>query len=374
MGDMIISNAAILEGKDLDIVRGYLEVRNGRIERISEGSPPTWDLNLKGGFILPPLVNAHTHVADSVAKELYLGKEQHEVVGRGGEKFKVLNSTPRTKLKRSIRSTLRYMLRTGTLAHLDFREGGREGIRLLKEASVSEVKTFILGRPSTIVETDEVLDESDGVGLPSLMDHEEDKLELISRKVKRARKLLSSHVAETHWKRKIEIKRAIKLRLSFAVHLTHADEDDLISLHKRGIPIVFCARSNSLLSVGLPPINSAIRSGVKFMLGTDNVGICEPNMFEEMKFAWAYVRMANPKAGEEEALALLKSVTIEPLEHFDIPWGPLEEGGKGTFIVLSRRGGLLDLRHAHAGIVNRVGSENIRAVFLDGENILRARD
>ena len=366
MAKQVLSNVTILEGEELELAQGYLVVRDGSIEKISEGSPSGRAIDLKGGFILPPFVNAHTHVADSVAKELYLGRTQPRVVGPGGEKFRALGSRSRSELLASIRATLQDMFRTGTLAHCDFREGGAKGVELLREASHKAVKSIIMGRPFALEELNIVLKKSDGIGLPSLDAFDEGGLRSIAGQTKRAKKFLSFHVAELTSARD-EVERALELRPSFIVHATHANEEDFVSVQKNGVPVVFCPRANSLLGVGVPPIHLALATNVRFCLGTDNAMVCQPNMFEELSFAWACLRRADPAAGGEEARKLLKAATLEPLKLFNLPWGPIEAGGSATFMVLTRGNNLMNLTNVHAGLVNRARADNIRAIYARGK-------
>ncbi|MDI6820328.1 MAG: amidohydrolase family protein [Candidatus Hodarchaeaceae archaeon] len=375
MAKQTFYNAVVLEGEDLETVHGYLTVRDGIIEEIGEGMPSTHAVDLKHGYVLPPFVNAHTHLADSVAKEMYLGKTQPEVVGPGGLKFRELGSRTEKEIIAAIRSTLRDMLRTGTLAHCDFREGGVAGVKLLRAASSPPVISIILGRPSVPAELSDLLRVSDGVGLPSLDAFEPTVLRDIVDRTLATNKILAVHVAEMaeaqrasiRDKGKGEIQRALELRPSFVVHATWATEDDFMALHRADVPVVFCPRANSVLSVGTPPLRLALDAGTKFCLGTDNVTACQPNMFDELAFAWACIRRDSSEVGSEEARGLLRAATIEPLALFDLPWGPIQEGGRATFLVLSRRHNLTNLTDVHAGLVNRARADNIRAIYMDGK-------
>jgi len=365
-----IGRAHILEGEELEVVEGYLEVREGRIEKIGRGFTAHLDLDLKGGFILPPLFNAHTHLADAVARELYSGRTQEETVGPGGLKFRVLEETPEQRLVEEMGLTLRAMLRTGTLAHCDFREGGVRGVKLLRGIS-GPWRSVVLGRPVPGEEVEELLSVADGLGLPSLCQYPMEQLLHAAREVRRRGKILSSHVAELPHRAGEEIRRALRLGLSLAVHLTHARRKDLSLLRRRGITAVFCPRSNLLLSSGIPPLATALQEGLPFLLGTDNVSVCPPDLWEELRFAWACVRKENPRAGEKEARALLRAVTVEPSRFFRLPWGPLEEGGEATFLLLSGGGELRNLRDPYAGLVNRTRPENIRGLWWRGKDIFK---
>ena len=378
MGNLVLSNAVILAGEELEVTRGYLEIADGRVKKIAEGSPSGRAIDLKGGFVLPPFVNAHTHVADAVAKELYLGRAQPQVVGPGGLKSKALASSPPSEMGSATRATLRDMLQTGTLAHCDFREGGAAGVEVLRKNSAPPVKSLILGRISKIGELPKVLKKADGIGLPNIDAFAAGELGEISKRTLQMKKLLAVHVAETagaqdgSTKRTgmSEVERAIELNCSFVVHGTHSSEDDLSELKKNDIPLVFCPRANGILGVGEPPIHAALDVGTEFFFGTDNAMVCQPNMFAELSFAWACLRRANVGVASEEARQLLKAATLEPIELFQLPWGPIAEGSRATFLVLSKGSNLSHLSDVYAGLVNRARADNIRAIYLDGKAVI----
>jgi cytosine/adenosine deaminase-related metal-dependent hydrolase len=373
----VFSNAVILEGEDLEITRGYLVVKDREIREISEGSPAGRAIDLKGGIIMPPFINSHTHVGDSVGKELYLGRSQPDVVGPGGIKFRAIEASTPQRIVSSIRATLKDMLRTGTIAHYDFREGGLAGIDLLRKASQPPLRSFVLGRGSNFEEFCEVLMKADGIGVSSIDVLDFKELREISQRARKARKLFTLHAAETleAQKRSLrttgkgEIKRALELKPSFIIHATHSSREDLKLLMKRRIPVVFCPRSNHLLSVGSPPIDVAMELGIEFWLGTDNVMISQPNMFEELRFAWACLRLKNKRAGRGEARRLLIAATVAPLRHFNSRGGVLSPGREATFLILSKKNNLTDVVNIHAGILNRARADNLRAFFIAGENI-----
>lgn len=377
MAEQVFSNAIILEGEELEVTHGYIVVKDGVVEKISEGSPPSRATDFKHGFILPPFVNAHTHVVDSIAKELYLGKTQPEVVGPSGVKFKALSAHPTRNLIDATRATLRNMLHTGTIAHCDFREGGETGVGLIRRASIDHVRSIILGRPLNLKELPKLLAKADGIGLPSLDAFSTDELKEIARKTKNVKKLLAVHVAETkavQWSSIKhtgvgEVERALKLDPSFVVHATHATEREFSSLKRKDVPAIFCPRANNLLGVGNPPIHLAIAAGARFCLGTDNVMVCQPDMFEELSFAWAYLRGVNTSAGSDEARELLRAATVEPAKLFNMPWKGIVEGKKATFMVLARGDNLTNISDIHAGLVNRARADNLRAVYVNGKII-----
>ncbi len=301
MARQVLSNAIILGGDELEATRGYMVIEDGLIDEICTGRPSGRATDLKGGFIIPPFVNSHTHVVDSVAKELYVSRTQPEVVGPHGEKFRALSSSSPKETAEATRATLRDMVSTGTLAHCDFREGGIQGVNFLKKISSPPLISRILGRFSGAGELAKVLSKADGIGLPRMDAFPAREMRHAAEMALRAKKLFSVHVSETAEEtaafiRKYgsgEVDQAADLKCSFVVHATHSGRDELLKLKAAGIPIVFCPRSNSLLGAGVPPIGLALELGNDFFFGTDNAMLCQPNMFEEISFAWKCLRRAD---------------------------------------------------------------------------------
>ncbi len=378
MAKQALSNATILTGEDLELVRGHLVIEDGIISEVSEGAPSRRTIDLKGGFIIPPFVNSHTHVVDSVAKELYVSKTQPQVVGPGGVKLRALSSSSTKMMVEATRATLHDMVRTGTLAHCDFREDSAQGIELLRKISRPPLVSKILGRFSKFTELSTVLRKADGVGLPRMDAFPQSQMRQISEKTRKAKKLFGVHVAETADEKaafirkfgKSEVDQAIDLDCSFAVHATHADKDELVGLKDKGIPAIFCPRSNSLLGVGVPPIGLALEIGMEFFFGTDNAMLCQPDMFEELSFAWKCLRRADTSSGPEEARKMLMAATTRPLGLFELPWGPISEGNVATFLVLARGHNLQHLSDVHAGLLNRARADNVRSIYLNGRIII----
>ena len=83
---------------------------------------------------MPAFFNAHTHLADTVAMDLPAHGSLAELVKPpDGLKHRILAATPRADLVRSMRSSIRTMIATGTAGFADFREGGADGVAALRE-------------------------------------------------------------------------------------------------------------------------------------------------------------------------------------------------------------------------------------------------
>ncbi len=365
----ILRNARILVGEGLEPALANVIIREGEIWRIDRGLPPKKGscIDVKGGFVIPPFFNSHTHLGDAVLGEGYVGKSQPQVVGEGGLKHRV-RELPKGEVRRAIQGAKRHMLRTGTLAHCDFREGGVEGIELLRGVESGWPKSIVLGRPDGDP-VDEVVRISDGLGFADVGSAEKFRhLKLppgkhISMHVAELREAEEASRRETG---KTEVQRALDLDPSFLVHGIWATREDYRTLARKRIPLVFCPRANQLLGCGVPPLRMALEEDVRFFLGTDNVMVCDPDMFSELSAAWRILRCSDPRAGEDEAKRILLSATVHPAQFFHAEWGALEEGSAATFLVL-RGGNLKGTLSPVATILNRATAMNLWQICLGGK-------
>ena len=371
MSTRIFKNAIIFKGKNLEKKTGYLKIQNGKIKKIGSEPAPKEGIDLKKSFVLPSLINSHTHLGDSVAKSIYEGKEQSDVVGKEGEKFsKLKNASDHEKIQ-SMKKEIEEMKRSGTLTHIDFREGGLEGLQLLKKAQNNQVHSIILSRPQGNDDYKTLIDRSNGIGFPSLNSYPQEEIKKISETVNDKDKLLSFHVSETEKARenslekygKSEIERSLEYNPSFLIHGTHASKEDLNLLAEEEIPLVMCPKANCLLNDGIPPIKKALDSNVELLLGTDNVSVNSPNIFRELSFAWSILRAKSSQAGSEEAKELLKSVTTNPMKTISSTPEPISEGNKANFIILSKKNNLRKISNPYVGIVNRARADNISGLI-----------
>ncbi|HMK15591.1 MAG TPA: amidohydrolase family protein, partial [Methanomicrobiales archaeon] len=148
-----------LVGEDLDPRPARITVVGGEIREIAElsSAPSRW--------ILPALFNAHTHLADTVAMDLpWQGPLEGLVTPPDGLKHRILRETPRPALVAGMRASIGVMVRSGTRGFADFREGGRDGVRDLREAAEGlPCRPVILGRDGG----EEI---AEGLGIPSVRD------------------------------------------------------------------------------------------------------------------------------------------------------------------------------------------------------------
>ena len=248
---MILKNISILYGTDLKFIESTdVKITNKKFQKISPRiiSRKEKILNCKGLLLIPGLINSHTHIGDSIGKDVSLDSNvDSRIHPVSGIKQKILTETPKKELAKFIRKSATSMLRKGTTTFVDFREGGIEGIQLLKDAlKGNPIRSIILGRidyyqtkgdiqKNTPMpefyksELKSLLRNCDGVGISGPNENSNSNLDTYSK----IKKLRAIHAAETmqsySTSQKIskssEPVRALLLKPTFLVHMTFATKN-----------------------------------------------------------------------------------------------------------------------------------------------------
>ncbi|RLG39042.1 hypothetical protein DRN79_00620 [Methanosarcinales archaeon] len=341
----------ILYGDDFEVIRGHVVVRDGIIREVS------CDAKCEvRSIVIPAFINAHTHIADSVAKEPP-EMPLSDLVGPGGLKHRILSETPYEVIEDAMRDTIKDIFSTGTLIFADFREGGVRGVlSLIKAGSLSgvPVKPRILGRPLSEEDVDAIFELADGVGMSSVADHPRDLIEFVAEEARKRQKIFAIHAGERN---SDDISCALDLHPSFIVHLVHASHSHFKRMQDEGISAVICVRSNLVTGVGLPPLKEMLNASLNVCIGTDNVMLNNVDIFREMEFVSKIFRIDDRE--------VLKMCTLNPAAFLsDEKWG-IEECRKANLIVLRLSPNLrfLSERNLVRGIVRRASREDIASVI-----------
>lgn len=386
-----ITNASLLLGKELDYVdSGYIEIENGAIKGAGAGNYKGAGKKLDGNnfLVIPGFINAHTHIADSIGKDIAAGRRLdarvHPVFGA---KKKILENSRPEHLKAFIRSSAISMMRKGIVAFADFREGGPEGAGLLREAVAGlPVKCIALGRvdhysspkdaaglpPEAVEKARQVLKLADGLGISGA--NENTDAALLQYRQLAGKKLLAIHAAES--KETVEFSRANTgrsevdrimehMKPDFVVHMTNATEDEMSLVAKSGTGIVACPRANGVLGAGIPRVARMLRQGCIVALGTDNVMLNSPDMLRELDYIWKASRAVE---GEMiEAREILKMATVNAAQILSLNSGCIEAGRAADLVFIDKKhADLYPMHDPHAAIVHRLSESSIKAVMIDG--------
>lgn len=352
-----VVSGVVVYGDEFEVMEGYVVIRDGIIHEVGTGEV---DSTIEG-LIAPAFINAHTHVGDSVAKDISFDSLR-ELVKPGGLKYKLLSEVSEQELIASMRSCLCDMRRTGTCAFVDFREGGASGVRALRCACIEGLKGVVLGRPNSD-DVKDVLTVADGIGMSSVNDHPWDVLKGAADAARTSGKLFAIHAGEVD---RSDIKGALELAPDFLVHMTRANKVDLKAAVDKNIPIVVCPRSNFVTGVGRsgeePPIKEMVESGATVALGTDNVMLNSTNMFAEMEFT------AKMFLQDDEQVFKMATLNGAKMLHLDEKMGSIREGKAAHIMILDEKSNnLCGTRNLIRSIVWRARPDDIKVV-LEGKS------
>ena len=301
-----IANGLILKGIDLSPVKGNIVIDDeGKIIEISKDAKDGEVIDASDKIVCPRFINAHTHIGDSIIKDEGDGLSLDEVVKPPhGIKHLALESASDDELIEAMRDSMWDMYNLGISHFIDYREGGLEGVKLIKEASKDvPITPIILGRDSSFYGEDpnyhqvkvairKLLKHADGIGLSGFGEIDTTVAEIICEKCEAAGKISSIHVAESESNQftsiektgKTEPQKAFDAGFNQVVHMTNPKNDDINQLSKSNSSLTICPRSNGALSVGIIPLFEVLKTGVKPLIGSDNIMINRPNLFREMEF------------------------------------------------------------------------------------------
>ena len=390
---LAITNASLLLGRELEYVeQGYIEIENGKIRSSSAGSykgSSRKKLDAKGFIVIPGFINAHTHIADSIGKDIAAGQRLdarvHPVFGA---KKKILQKSLPEHLKTFIRNSAILMMKKGIVAFADFREDGLEGIRLLKDAVDGlPIKCVTLGRinyysssptdaaglpPEKGEQAKQVIELADGLGISGANENTDAALAQYRRLA--GKKLIAIHAAESKETVKFakvhtgrsEVDRVIEhLKPDFVVHMTHATESEMSLVAKSGTGIVICPRANGVLGAGIPKVAQMLRQDCLVAIGTDNVMLNSPDILRELDYTWKASRATEGKM--LEAQELLKMATINAAQILRLNTGCIEAGRAADLVFIDKKhADLYPIHDPYAAIVHRLSQSSIRAVMING--------
>ena len=389
---MLIKNISILFGSELDFIsRTNVRIQNKKFKKIQPKiglDDKEESVDCEGLLLIPGFINAHTHIGDSIGKDVMLNsnvdKKIHPVFGA---KSNILKNTSQENLANFMKNTCYSMIKNGITTFVDFREGGLDGVLLLQKVlSDMPLHSVILGRmefyqgsleikknipfpKSKVNDLAKLLKKCDGIGVSGANENSSSVLTHYS-KITKIRAIHSSETKQSISKSKkitgkSETTRALLLKPDFLVHMTHATKNDLIDAAKITRGIVICPRANSSLSEGIPNIELMQKAGCTIALGTDNVMINSPDMFREMDFIWKATMGINKKRIDPKEILKMATVNGGKILNKDI--GTIQSGKIADCIFLDKHALDLEPMHnPHASIVHRASESAIKAVMIGG--------
>lgn len=378
----------MLYGRELQFVNSTsISVSGDKFGKIGQNSGKVIDC--EGLLLLPGFVNMHTHIGDSIAKDVTLaGSVDSKIHPVLGAKQKILRKTKPDHLASFMKNSCLSMIRKGITTFVDFREGGPAGISLVRQALENvPIRAIILGRVESYHDkyqikknlplSDDakktllqVLKNSDGIGISGANENSDSALRYYSR-TKKIRAIHSSETLQSvtvskKLTKKSETSRALQLRPHFLVHMTFASRSDLNLASKKSRGIVICPRANSSLAEGIPNFEEMSKAGCILGIGTDNVMINSPDMFREMDYLWkAHMGLYKKRIDPKE---ILKMATTNGGLLLGKKIGSILPGFLADGIFIDKHSMDLEPMHnPHASLVHRATESAISAVMIGGK-------
>jgi cytosine/adenosine deaminase-related metal-dependent hydrolase len=340
--------------------------------------------NADNFLLMPGLINSHIHIGDSFAKERGYDKGLIDVVAPpNGLKHLLLEKIPPEIKIKGIKQATLEMLSNGITYFMDFREEGTQGITIIKDAlKDSSMKYQIYGRFNTIEQIEPIFQEADGIGLSSYRNINTPIKNELRKNKEKYKKLIACHHAEERRKPKLFELILNDDLVQILIHGTQLLGSDLKKLKQKKISLVLCPRCNGYFGVGFPPIEEIIKLNIPISIGTDNIMINSPNLFEEIRYLSLIYKVLN-KANKKlylSARELLKMITINAARNFRVQTqvGSIQEGKDADFFLIN----LNDPNYysmpltkdlIYPLIVQRTQTSNIKKVYINGEKIFERK-
>lgn len=398
-------HSTIVAGDNMQIVcDGYLMIEGSKIVSLGSGQPPTSEPTIDGSnlIIIPGLIDAHTHIADSIAKEVGINLGLMELMNPpNGLKHRLLNSAPESALIEGMRNTMKEMISCGTVAFGDYREGGQNGVKQLRKASENlAVRAVIMGRLAKkpfsdeeleintkqlsrdeLEEAERVLAVADGFSTVDANDFTDPAYAQVRELTERLGKIRTTHSSEIalisektmRTRGMTDIEKIIpSFSPNFVVHMANPiKESDIDLLATSRVSVVCCPRANCRLGDGFPPILEMYRKGIMIALGTDNMILNSPDLFEEMEFTSKSVSGIHRSPGILPPTEIFKMATINGARvlALDREIGSIQVGKNATLVFIKTDTIHLSPISADviSSIVNRAKRFDITAVMIDGQ-------
>ena len=362
-------------------------------------------VDYEGAWIMPGLVNCHTHSAMTLLRGIRDDSNLHEwledYIWPAESQFTADLTTEAVQL------ALAEMLLSGTTTFNDmYNPQGVEIDRIYQTvrqsgmrcyfsptlfSSESETAEETLARTRAIIE--KILSYNDEDFQIMVAPHSPYACDeaLLKGSLELARELdlkLHIHVAETQDENKIILKRYGKRPLAFLKGLGYLEQSaifahgvelnpsEIADLADSPVSIAHNPISNLKLASGVAPVTDLLAAGVTVGLATDSVASNNNlDMFEEGRTAALLQKMRAGDATQFTIEQALKALTIEGAKALglDNKIGSLEAGKQADFIVILPKGRLhlYPLENMLSHLVYAVKGSDVQDVYIAGQQVVR---
>ena len=362
-------------------------------------------VDYEGAWIMPGLVNCHTHSAMTLLRGIRDDSNLHEwledYIWPAESQFTEDLTTQAVQL------ALAEMLLSGTTTFNDmynpqgvdvdriYQTVRQSGMRCYFSptlfSSAAETAEETLDRTRTIIE--KILSYNDEDFQVMVAPHSPYACDeaLLKGSLELARELdlkLHIHVAETQEENKIILGRYGKRPLAFLkglgylersgifAHGVELNPSEIVDLAASPVSVAHNPISNLKLASGVAPVTDLLAAGVTVGLATDSVASNNNlDMFEEGRTAALLQKMRAGDATQFTIEQALKALTIEGAKALGLEKkiGSLEAGKQADFIAIQPKGRLhlYPLENMLSHLVYAVKGSDVQDVYIAGQQVVR---
>ena len=362
-------------------------------------------IDCQGAWIMPGLVNCHTHSAMTGLRGIRDDSNLHEwledYIWPAEAEF-----TPEMTTK-AVKEALTEMLQSGTTTFNDmYNPNGVDIAEIYEVVKASKMRCYfsptlfssdVETTAETIARTRAVIETIKGYKDPNfkvmVAPHSpyscsRDLLEASLELAKEENISLHIHVAETQEESGIILKRYGKRPLAFLDDLGYLDhqavfahgvelnEAEIERLADSQVAIAHNPISNLKLASGIAPVVQLQKAGVPVGIATDSVASNNNlDMFEEGRTAALLQKMKSGDASQFPIETALKALTIEGAKVLGMEdeIGSLEVGKQADFLVIQPQGKihLQPQENMLSHLVYAVKSSDVDDVYIAGEQVVK---
>ena len=362
-------------------------------------------IDYQGAWIMPGLVNCHTHSAMTGLRGIRDDSNLHEwledYIWPAEAEF-----TPEMTTK-AVKEALTEMLQSGTTTFNDmYNPNGVEIAEVYEAVKASKMRCYFsptlfsseaettkeaIARTRAIIETIKGYQDPNlkvMVAPHSPYSCSRDLLESSLELAKEENIPLHIHVAETQEESGIILKRYGKRPLAFLDELGYLDhkavfahgvelhEGEIERLADSQVTIAHNPISNLKLASGIAPVVQLQKAGVAVGIATDSVASNNNlDMFEEGRTAALLQKMKSGDASQFPIETALKALTIDGAKvlGMDDQIGSLEVGKQADFLVIQPQGKihLQPQENMLSHLVYAVKSSDVNDVYIAGEQVVK---
>ena len=363
-------------------------------------------IDYQGAWIMPGLVNCHTHSAMTGLRGIRDDSNLHEwledYIWPAEAEF-----TPEMTTK-AVKEALTEMLQSGTTTFNDmYNPNGVEIEKIYEAVKASKMRCYFSPTlfSSDMEITDETIAKTRAV-IGTIKGYQDSNFKVMvaphspyscSRELLEASLNLAKeediplhiHVAETKEESGIILKRYGKRSIAFLDELGYLDhkavfahgvelnEAEITRLADSQVAIAHNPISNLKLASGIAPVVQLQQAGVPVGISTDSVASNNNlDMFEEGRTAALLQKMKSGDASQFPIETALKALTIEGAKVLGMEdeIGSLEVGKQADFLVIQPQGKihLQPQENMLSHLVYAVKSSDVDDVYIAGEQVVRA--